>query len=402
VVENIFLGTPIFKKTILGRFFDFKKMRSETRKILESIGIDIDPDAVVGDLSVAKKQIVEICKALQRNVRLLILDEPTATLTEREIAIIFDLIRGLRKRGITVIYISHRLDEIFEIADMVTVLRDGRSVITGQAGEFDRMSLITHMVGREIADIYPQKDRVAGKIVLEARNINSKSKNLRDISFYLKKGEVLGITGLVGAGRTELVRAIFGADKFDNGEIFVNGRKEDIRNVMKAIDLKIGLVPEERKVGGLIHDFSVAKNITLVGLKKTIRKTFLNNALEKEAADRYKKMLRISTPSLNMSIEALSGGNQQKCIISKWLYVDADIMIFDEPTRGIDVGAKQEIYRILDNLARQGTAIIIVSSELPEILGMCDRILVMCDGRITAELNGDETSQEEILGYAIL
>ena len=401
VAENIFLGKPLMRKSIIGKNVDWPKMRKEAIKAVNSMGVEIDPNATIGELSVAKKQVVEICKALQRNLTLLILDEPSAALTETEVEIMFGLIKKMQERDITVIYISHRIEEIFKIADRVTVLRDGKTIITDDVNNLDRASLIKHMTGRQIVDIYPPKSKTTGDIILEVKNLNSKAHKLSNISFSTRKGEVLGITGLVGAGRTELMRAVFGADNYDSGEIFIKGNKLEAGSIVKMIKLKMGLVPEERKVEGIIPDFTVSNNITLVGINKIIKNTFLNKKLEGKAANEYINLLRIMTPGPNTIITSLSGGNQQKCIISKWLYIDSDILIFDEPTRGIDVGAKQEIYKIIASLAEQGKAIIIVSSELPEVLGICNRILVMCEGRITAELDGDKADQETILNYAI-
>ena len=401
VAENIFLGKPLMKKSLIGKNLDWAKMREEARKAVNSMGVDINPNATIGELSVAKKQVVEICKALQRNLTLLILDEPSAALTETEVGIMFGLIKKMQEKGITVIYISHRIEEIFKIADRVTVLRDGKTIITDDVNNLDRASLIKHMTGRQIVDIYPPKSKTTGDIILEVKNLNSKAHKLSNINFSTRKGEVLGITGLVGAGRTELMRAVFGADNYDSGEIFIKGNKLEAGSIVKMIKLKMGLVPEERKVEGIIPDFTVSNNITLVGINKIIKNTFLNKKLEDKAANEYINLLRIMTPGPNTIITSLSGGNQQKCIISKWLYIDSDILIFDEPTRGIDVGAKQEIYKIIASLAEQGKAIIIVSSELPEVLGICNRILVMCEGRITAELDGDKADQETILNYAI-
>ncbi len=401
VAENIFLGKPLIKKSFIGRNVDWVKMRKEAIKAVNAMGVDFDPNAIIGDLSVAKKQVVEICKALQRNVTLLILDEPSAALTENEIEIMFGLIKKMKEKGITIIYISHRIEEIFKIADRVTVLRGGKTIITDEVAKLDRSSLKKHMTGRKIVDIYPEKNQSFGNTVLEVKNLNSKIRNLSNISFSLREGEILGITGLVGAGRTELMRAVFGADRYDSGEIYVKGKKIESVSILKMIKLSVGLVPEERKVEGFIPDFSVSKNVTLAGIEKIIRYSFLNNIVEKKAANDLIKLLRIVTPGANTQITSLSGGNQQKCIVGKWLYVDSDILIFEEPTRGIEVGAKQEKYKIITNLAEQGKAIIIVSSELPEVLGICNRIIVMCKGKVNGELNADETDQEEILNCAI-
>ena len=401
VAENIFLGKPLQKRSLVGRNVDWARMRKEADRAVEAMGVDVDPNAIVGELSVAKKQVVEICKALQRNVTLLILDEPSAALTENEIEIMFGLIRKMKERGMTIIYISHRIEEIFNIADRVTVLRDGRTIITDDVAKLDRASLVKHMTGRKIVDIYPEKNKSFGNTVLEVRNLCSKARNLSNISFSLREREILGITGLVGSGRTELVRAVFGADPYDSGDIYVKGRMIESASILRMIKLSVGLVPEERKVEGFIPDFSVSKNVTLAGIRKIVRYSLLNKTVEEEAANNLIRLLRIVTPGANTQITSLSGGNQQKCIVGKWLFVDSDVLIFDEPTRGIDVGAKQEMYKIIANLAKQGKSIIIVSSELPEVLGLCNRIIVMCKGRVNGELAADETTQEEILNCAI-
>jgi ABC-type sugar transport system ATPase subunit len=401
VAENIYLGDPFEKKTIVGKNIDWKKMKEEAREFIHSMGVEIDVDAKVSDLSVAKKQIVEICKALSRNARLVIMDEPSATLTEKELDILFRIIRKLKEEGITIIYISHRLEEIFEIADRVTVMRDGKHIITDDVDNLDRKKLIARMVGRDIENIYPERSLNEGNILLEVKHLN-RSGVLNDINLTLHTGEILGIAGLVGSGRTELARAIFGVDKIDQGEIYIQGKQTKIKDVQDAIRHKMALVPEDRKMQGIIPELSVRTNISLVGIDQIIKNTFINNGLEKQLSGKYIDILRIQTPSANQLIKYLSGGNQQKCVLAKWLFVDSDILIFDEPTRGIDVGAKQEIYRLLTELAQQGKGIIMISSELPEILGVSHRILVMHDGRITGEVYPEQTNQEEIMHYATL
>ncbi len=404
VAENIFMGHPLMKRSPIGKMISRKEMHQKAQALIDSMGVAINADDVLGDLSVAKKQIVEICKALNRNAKLIIMDEPSATLTEAEIEVMFNVIRKLKEDKLTVIYISHRLEEIFELADRLTVLRDGKSIITSDVSDFNRDKLIHYMVGREITNIYPKKSEVKNEKLLEVKGLNTEGV-LSDINFSLYRGEILGITGLVGSGRSEVLRSIFGADKFDSGEILVNGKpisKRRRHNILNAITCGVGLVPEERKVEGIVPEFSVSKNITLVGIKKIIRRTFLNSKLEADAAESYIKMLRISTPGRQALIKNLSGGNQQKAVLAKWLFVDSDILVFDEPTRGIDVGAKQEIYKILVDLANQGKAILMVSSEMPEVMGVCNKILVMHDGRITGEFGGDEVSQEEIMHASTL
>ena len=399
VAENIFLGHLLTKKSAIGRIADKKEMARRAQELVDSMGVNIDANDILGDLSVAKKQIVEICKALNRDAKLIIMDEPSATLTEAEIDILFSAIKKLRDNKVTTIYISHRLEEIFELADRLTVLRDGKSIITGDVSDFDRNKLIHYMVGREIENIYPAKSKNRKEKMLEVSSLNTKGV-LSDIGFSLYRGEILGITGLVGSGRSEVLRSIFGADRYDSGVIEIDDMAVSKHSVPKAIKNSIGFVPEERKVEGFVHEFSVSRNLTLVGIDRIVKNTFLNRKKETDAANKYIEMLRIATPGPGTLIKNLSGGNQQKVVIAKWLFIDSDIILLDEPTRGIDVGAKQEIYRILVDLAEQGKAILMVSSELPEILGICNRILVMHDGRITAEYSEDDNVTQEQIMYA--
>lgn len=400
VAENIFLGEPIIKQTTLGKSVQWKAINNNAQNMLDSMGISINAKTLVKELSVAKKQIVEICKALRRNSKMIILDEPSATLTEVEIDVLFKILCKLREDGITIIYISHRLEEIYQIADNVTVLRDGNLIVTDKIENMDRQKLIQYMVGREIDNIYPPKHKQFGEKILDIRNLKSEGV-LHDISFSLHEGEILGIAGLVGSGRTELARAIFGADRIDSGEVIVKGKSVKIKKVTDAIKASIGLVPEERKIQGILPELTVANNITITGIDKIIKGGFLNKRLEKKYASKFIDQLRIVTPNEDFKICDLSGGNQQKTVLAKWLMANSDVLIFDEPTRGIDVGAKQEIYRILKDIASEGKAIIIISSELPEILGISHRILVMHDGRITGELDADQATQEMIMNFAI-
>ena len=402
VAENIFLGHLLTKNSAVGKVMDKKEIIKRSQELIDSMGVNINVTDILGDLSVAKKQIVEICKALNRDAKLIIMDEPSATLTEAEIDILFRVIKKLREDKITTIYISHRLEEIFELADRLTVLRDGKSIITGDVADFDRNKLINYMVGREITSIYPEKSKNRKEKILEVSGLETKGV-LSNISFSLYRGEILGITGLVGSGRSEVLRSIFGADRYNDGVIKIDDKPVGKNSVLKAIKSSVGFVPEERKVEGFVPEFSVSKNLTLVGIDRIIKNSFLNNKKEYVATNEYIDMLRISTPSAGTLIKDLSGGNQQKVVIAKWLFIDSDIILLDEPTRGIDVGAKQEIYRILVNLAEQGKAVLIVSSELPEILGICNRILVMHEGKITAEFNGDDNvTQEQIMHAATL
>lgn len=402
VAENIFLGRPFEKRSFFGsKEVDWKKMRIEAQKLIDEMGIKIDIDANVSSLSVSKKQIVEICKAISRDSKLIIMDEPSATLTQYELDILFKIIDKLKSKGITIIYISHRLDEIFRIADRATILRDGKYITTLDVSKTNKNELITYMVGREIINIYPEKKAIPGDVFLSVKGLERKGV-LKNINFELKRGEILGIAGLVGAGRTELARALMGVDPIDGGEITIRGKIQRIKNIRTAIKLKMALVPEERKVQGIIPDMSISQNVTIIGIKQVIKMLFINNKKEEEGTNFFVKTLRIATPSIKTTIKNLSGGNQQKCVLAKWLFVDSDIIIFDEPTRGIDVGAKQEIYKLLDELAVNGKGIIMISSELPEVLGMSDRILVMHDGRITAEVNAKDVDQEKVMYYATL
>lgn len=401
VAENILLGAPVEVPSPIGKVVDWKETRIAAKKLIDSMDIDIDVDAIVSDLSVAKKQIVEICKALSRKAKLVIMDEPSATLTDKELKLLFKIIQQLKNEGITVIYISHRLEEVFEIADRVTVMRDGQHIITDDVAKMDRKKLISYMVGREIDNIFPERKLSKGKILLELKNLSIEGV-LDDINLTLHKGEIIGIAGLVGSGRTELARAIFGVDKITGGEIYVRGEKKSPWTIQRAIKNNMALIPEDRKLQGIIPELSVGMNISLVGIDKVTKNTFLNTKMEKQVAEEYVKILRIQTPKWNQLIKYLSGGNQQKCLLAKWLFVDSDILIFDEPTRGIDVGAKQEIYKLLTKLADQGKGIIMISSELPEVIGISHRILVMHDGRITGEVDPLSTDQEEIMHFATI
>lgn len=401
VAENIFLGVPIENQTVLGKLIDWKQLFHDAKLLIDSMGIQIDPTAKVSELSVAKKQIIEICKAIRRDAKLIIMDEPSATLTENELALLFKIIRQLKKKGITVIYISHRLEEIFQIADRVTVMRDGKHVITDDVKNMTRKRLITYMVGREIENIYPKRNPPREKVLLEATGLERQG-ILHNINFILHEGEILAIAGLVGSGRTELARAVFGADKINDGQIIIRGQKKQFKSVSDAIKNRIALMPEDRKKQGIISELGVGANITLVGLDKILTKTFINPKLEKKQTNNFIQLLKIQTPAWDHIIKYLSGGNQQKCVLAKWLFVDSDILIFDEPTRGIDVGAKQEIYKLLNELAKEGKGIIMISSELPEVLGIAHRILVMHDGKITGELDANTANQEEIMHLATI
>jgi ribose transport system ATP-binding protein len=402
VAENIYLGRPVRTKALgFLPLVDWKKMTEDGNALLEKLKVKLDLGARVSRLSIAQKQIVEICKALSFNAELIIMDEPSATLTERELEVLFGMLKMLNQNGVSIIYISHRIEEIFRLAHTVTVLRDGKHIATSPVGEVTKRSLISMMVGRELESEYPKTPVPIGDVLLEARGL-SRGTRLRDISFSLRRGEILGIAGLVGAGRTELARAMFGADGRDRGEIFVKGKKVEIRRVSDAIRHRLGFVPEDRKLQGLVLGMTVKENISLAGIVKVIRRRVIVRKLERKLALDFIQALRIVTPDENKEVKYLSGGNQQKVVLAKWLAVDSDILIFDEPTRGVDVGAKTEIYRLLNALVAEGKGVIMISSELPEIMGMCDRILVMHDGRITGELQRGEATQEKVLELATM
>ncbi len=397
VAENIFLGRPFMTKAHL---VDWKRLRKEAKKLLESLAIELDVDMEVSRLSVAQKQIVEICKAMSFESDLLIMDEPSATLTDRELDCLFNIIDILKARGVTIIYISHRMEEIFRIADMVTVLRDGCHIKTLPVEEVDRPKLISLMVGREIGNEYPKLEAEIGDIALEVKNLST-SKLLHDVNFNVRHGEVVGFSGLVGAGRTETARAVFGADKRTSGEIYIDGKKVEIHSVMDAVKHKIALAPEDRKQQGLVLIHSVNQNTSLVDLNNVCTGGLLDHKKEKALAQKFIDLLGTATPSTEQEVRLLSGGNQQKVVLAKWLAVDSDILFFDEPTRGVDVGAKAEIYKLICQLAQNGKAVVMISSDMPELIGICDRIYVMREGTITGEVQRSDFSQEAIMEFSV-
>lgn len=391
VAENMFLGNVQLKNGLV----DWKGMRRRAREIVEDLGMDIDINAQVSSLTVAKKQIVEIMHAINNNSRILIMDEPSAVLTDRELEVMFRIVKQLRDKGITIIYISHRLDEIFGLCSNVSVLRDGRHIDTIPVASVDRQGLINMMVGREMGQEYPKEVGNVGGTILEVKNLSRGI--LRDISFEVKSGEVFGISGLVGAGRTELARAILGIDKPESGEVYVRGKKVHYRTFADAIRDGLGLIPEDRKLQGLVQIMSVKRNTTLVNMKRVLRAGVISSSLEEKLSKEYANKLHVVTPSMETEVQYLSGGNQQKVVIAKWLFQNSEILFLDEPTRGIDVGAKVEIYRLINRMAKEGKTIIMISSEMPELLGMCDRIMVMHEGHKMGELNAAEATQEKIM-----
>jgi len=395
--ENIFLGREITQMGII----KYSLMYQEAKKIFESLGIDIPLTVPIKKLGIAQKQAVEIAKALSIKASLLIMDEPTAPLMSAEIKCLFNMIRILKSKGVTIVYISHRLEEIFKIADRVTVLKDGEYVGTRNIESVGIATLIKMMVGRTIKNIYPKKVRKTGEKILEVKNLNKK-RVINKISFSLYKGEVLGIAGLVGSGRTELVSAIFGADKADSGVICIEGKNLRINEPVDAIKNGIGFVPEDRKTQGLFLSLSVRNNITITILKMLVRHNFIRGEREKKLVSYFIDQLKISTPSLEAKVVNLSGGNQQKVVLAKWLAKKCKILILDEPTRGVDVGVKFEFYNLIRKMASEGLAIIMISSELEEVIGLADRIIVMREGKIVHKFSCDEEiTKEKILNYAM-
>ena len=399
VAQNIFIGRE--PRGALPFILDEKTLNEKARQLFAELHIKLDPRARVSTLAVAQQQMVEIAKALSFNSDVLIMDEPTAALTDTEIDELFRIIRHMRERGAGIVHISHRLEELKQISDRVTVMRDGRYVDTVQTAEVSIESIIGMMVGRTIFEATPElPEHPDPEVVLEVRHLN-RGRAIRDVSFKLHRGEILGISGLVGAGRTEVVRAVFGADPRDSGEVVVHGKAALIRTPTDAVAHGIGYLSEDRKRYGLALPMDVETNIVLASLSSFAdRSGRINVGRTRVTALAHVKSLSIKTPGIGQRVRNLSGGNQQKVVIAKWLTADTEILIFDEPTRGIDVGAKSEIYRLLNELARQGKAIIMISSELPEILRMSHRVLVMCEGRITGELSAADVTQERIMALA--
>ena len=399
VAQNMFIGRE--PRGRLGVFLDEDRLNTQASEILARMHVNLDPRAIVSTLTVARQQMVEIAKALSFDSRVLIMDEPTSALNDAEIAELFRIIRELKSRGVGVIYISHKMDELKQISDRVTVLRDGEYVATVNAQDTSVETIIGMMVGRTLTDAEPsQRGTDKGEVALEVNHLNA-GPLVRDVSFALHKGEILGFAGLMGAGRTEVARAVFGADPVESGEIIVNGVKATIRTPSDAVRRGIGYLSEDRKRLGLATGMDVEANIVMSNLRKFLSfNFFLRRKQMRRTASHFIKLLGIRTPSAAQTVRLLSGGNQQKIVIAKWLERNCDVLFFDEPTRGIDVGAKSEIYKLLRELAGQGKAIVMISSELPEVLRMSDRIVVMCEGRITGELSAAEATQERIMQLA--
>lgn len=397
VAENIYLA----REPRRGFWVDRKKLRADAKRCLDRLGVDIDPDQAVRGLSVAQCQMVEIAKALSLDAEVLIMDEPTSSLTEQETTLLFKVIHDLKRSGVGIVYISHRLDEMAQIVDRVTILRDGRYISTAKFAETTVDNIVAQMVGRSLEEKFPERTSKPTDDIIFAVDGLTRKGVFEDVSFVLKRGEILGFAGLMGAGRTEVARAIFGADPLDAGEITFEDRILDIRSPQDAIREGIAYLSEDRKSDGLAVKMSVAANTTLANMGAVSNRFgVIDFAKHNEIARKYVDLLNVKTPSIEQTVRLLSGGNQQKIIIGKWLFRESRILFFDEPTRGIDVGAKFAIYKIMDELAAQGIGVILISSELPEVLGLTDRIAVFHEGKITGILNTAETNQEEIMRYA--
>ncbi|XID96250.1 sugar ABC transporter ATP-binding protein [Paenibacillaceae bacterium WGS1546] len=396
VAENIFSGR--IPKTKLG-LVSWKQLEADARAVLDQLELDLHPKTIVNNLNVAQRQMVEIAKALSRNAKIIVLDEPSAVLGDTELLGLFKVIRKLSAQGVSFIYISHRLSELFQITQRVTVLKDGEWVDTRDTEALNTDQLVSMMVGRELKDIYPPKKRKTGEAALEVRNLTRKGV-IRDINLTVRQGEIVGIAGLAGSGRSEILRAIVGADATDSGEISVFGRKAVIRSPKHAIRLGFGYLPEDRKTEGLFLNQKASFNVTISQLSGIRRGALLDKSREKEITSQLARQLEVRPPDVSAKVKNFSGGNQQKFMFARSLYLGCKIILVDEPTRGVDVGAKREIYRLLADLADQGVAILMVSSELPEILGLSHRIMVVREGRLVQEIDGEEASEELIMKYA--
>lgn len=397
VARNIFLGREL--KTKLGTMDD-RTMNRQTQELLDSLGMNIDAESLVVNYSIAQQQLIEIAKALSLNAEIVIMDEPTSSLTEKEVNMLFDTIRRLKAQGTSIIYISHRMDELFEISDRVTVLRDGQYIGTRVTAQATREELVAMMVGRTLNEFYVKDSTPSDETCLEVKNF-TKAGLFEDVSFDVKKGEILGFSGMVGAGRTEVARAIFGVDKRDGGEIMLGGKKLSIKRPKDAIDAGIVLIPENRKEQGLVLVNSVRFNITIAILNRFLKFISWNRKKEEKLTQESIDSLNIRTPNLEQLVFNLSGGNQQKVVIARWLARNPKVLIMDEPTRGVDVGAKAEIYNIMNELVKTGVSIIMISSELPEIINMSDRVAVMREGRLVGLLDKEDISQEKIMSFAV-
>lgn len=396
VLENLFIGKEMKNK--IG-FIRSKEMKTLALKTFKELGITMDLDADVQTLSVGQQQMIEIAKALMTDCQVLIMDEPTAALTDREIRMLFKIIQHLKTKKVAIIYISHRMEEIFEISDRITVMRDGMTVDTTLTKETNVDDVVRKMVGREISDYYPKKDAEIGETVFEVKNLSGTS-GFENISFSVKSGEIVGFSGLMGAGRTEIMRGIFGIDPISQGEIILEGKKVQLKNPSTAIKAGVGFLTENRKDEGLVLDFSIKDNISLPSIDEFRVRGLIDTKTEDEFVQLLMKRLTVKAQNEDISAGSLSGGNQQKVVLAKWIGIGPKVLILDEPTRGVDVGAKREIYQLMNELAERGVAIVMVSSDLPEVLGVSDRILVVHEGKIAGELNRTEATQEKIMNLA--
>ena len=396
VAENIYLGREPVKHGLI----DYKQMYQQTEELLQMLHIHLNPRTKMGRLRVADQQLVEIAKAVSQNARILIMDEPTSSITDREVENLYNIIRDLKKRGTGIVYISHKMDEVYTITDKITILRDGESISTWNTQEATHDMVVKAMVGRELTEQYPKRESKIGEPILELKHLTREGE-FEDISLTLHRGEILGLVGLVGAGRTETVQALFGVTKIESGEVFLNGKKVEIKKPIDAIKNGIAYVTEDRKGEGLVLPMSIAHNTTLPSMQELSNKVFIKSLEEKTKTEKILSELKVKMASSKLAVKNLSGGNQQKVVLAKWMMKDPDVIIFDEPTRGIDVGAKAEIYKLMNEFVAKGKAIIMISSEMPEAMGMSDRILVISNHKLSGELNRDEFSQNTIMTMAM-
>lgn len=402
IAENMYLGRYPTKQMGPVKMIDHKVMNEEAAKWLETVKLSFDPKTKLGELSISQMQLVEIAKAVSQNANLIILDEPTSSLTETEVEALFAIVREFRAKGVSFVYISHKMAEIRQISDDITIMRDGTYIGTWNMNDITDGDIVKNMVGRELTNVYPPLDNTPGDILMEVKGYTSiNDKSFKDCSFTLRKGEILGFGGLVGAQRTELMEAIFGMRHITKGEIVLNGKNVTVKHPSDAIKNGIGMITEDRRGNGILGCLSIADNVSIASLNNYLEAGIkLNKKQIEELVQDNVAKLSIKTPDSKTLIQSLSGGNQQKVIISRWLANDPDVLIMDEPTRGIDVGAKYEIYQIMINLAKQGKGIIMISSEMPELLGVSNRVMVMCNGKITGEVSGEEATQENVMKYA--
>ncbi len=396
VEENLFMGKEITRGFGI---CDKKAMRAKAQEIMDKMGVNIPVDAVMSELSVGQQQMVEICKALMVDAKVLIMDEPTAALTQSETEVLFEVIKSLRKKGVSIVYISHRMEEIFELCDRITILRDGSYIGTKEIKDTNMDDIVQMMIGREIGERFPKRDVKIGEEVLRVEGL-TRNKAFHDVSFNVRAGEVLGVSGLMGAGRTEIMQAIFGNLSCESGKIFIEGKEVKIKNPRQAIAAGIGFITEDRKTEGLLLEKSIADNIAIANLNKISNKSVLSKTRESELVKKGIEEFRVKCFGPEHECNNLSGGNQQKVVLAKWIYKDPKILILDEPTRGVDIGAKKEIYSVINDLAAKGVAVIMVSSELPEVLGMSDRIMVVREGEVRGIIDGSEADQAKVMTLA--